>query len=459
MPSVPVAFIHELRYADLPAAVVAQAKRCILDLAGVAAAGSTTALSRIVCDHAARHFGAGAGGQGARLLFDGRRVSAPGAAFAGASTIDSFDAHDGHVLTKGHMGVAVLPAVLAVAEDRGTVADGTLAGRKLLTAVALGYEIATRAGIALHATARDYHTSGAWNAIACAAVGARLLGLGTDGTREAIGIAEYHGPRSQMMRCIDHPTMVKDGSGWGALAGLSAAYLAADGFTGAPAVTVEAPEVAELWTDIGSRWRILEQYFKPYPVCRWAQPAVEAAMALQRLTAVPAAAIERIEVVTFNEAVRLATPAPGTTEEAQYSLPFPVAAALVRGTIGADEIASDGLCDPEVLRLSRSMLLTRSVAYDERFPAERWAHVTFRLTDGRTLASAPAIARGNPENPLDDDELTGKYRTLAGPVVGLRRSAAIEAAISGLDVDGRAAHDLMRDLFAPLVTPAAAVPA
>ena len=63
---------------------------------------------------------------------------------------------------------------------------------------------------------------------------ARLLG---ERLRHALGIAEYHGPRSQMMRCIDFPTMVKDGSGWGAIVGLSAVF-AADGFTGAPALVV-----------------------------------------------------------------------------------------------------------------------------------------------------------------------------------------------------------------------------
>ena len=98
--------------------------------------------------------------------------------------------------------------------------------------------------------------------------------LDEEATRHALGIAEYHGPRSQMMRCIDHPTMVKDGSGWGALAGVSAAYLAAEGFTGAPAVLVD--DHPEIWGSLGARWAIMEQYLKPYPVCRWAQPAVEA---------------------------------------------------------------------------------------------------------------------------------------------------------------------------------------
>src|SRR5213075_575372 len=121
-------------------------------------------------------------------------------------------------------------------------------------------------------------------------------------TREALGIAEYHGPRSQMMRCIAHPTMVKDGSGWGALAGVSAAYLARDGFTGAPAVTVEDEAHAALWDELGHRWRILEQYFKPYPVCRWAQPAMEAALSLQRSESFAAADIEHIANESFAEA-------------------------------------------------------------------------------------------------------------------------------------------------------------
>ena len=222
----PIGFVHGLTFDDLPAPVVAQAKRCLLDLIGVAASGRQTALSRIVHGFAVSQMGAAAGG--ARLIFDGRRASVTGAAYAGASTIDSFDAHDGHRLTKGHAGVAVLPALLAFAEQK------PIDGREFITSLVLGYEIATRAGMALHATARDYHTSGAWNALGCAAIGARLLGLGADATRHALGIAEYHGPRSQMMRCIDHPTMVKDGSGFGAPVKPSAARQAAETPASAP---------------------------------------------------------------------------------------------------------------------------------------------------------------------------------------------------------------------------------
>ena len=117
--------------------------------------------------------------------------------------------------------------------------------------------------------------------------------------------------------------MVKDGSAWGALSGVTAAFLAADGFTGAPAMLAEAPEVAEYWVDLGTRWRILEQYFKAYPVCRWAQPAVEAAIDLQRQFDLRPAAIVGITVASFEAAVRLVCRAPATTEEAQYQPAVP----------------------------------------------------------------------------------------------------------------------------------------
>src|SRR5262249_2110768 len=109
-------FVRELRYDDLPTPVRRAAERCLLDLAGTAAARRAPPAARIIANHAVRSFGAGEGSPRARLLLDGRRASPLGAALAGGMTIDSFDAHDGHVLTKGHAGVAILPGLLALAD-------------------------------------------------------------------------------------------------------------------------------------------------------------------------------------------------------------------------------------------------------------------------------------------------------------------------------------------------------
>ncbi|RYE31226.1 MAG: MmgE/PrpD family protein, partial [Hyphomicrobiales bacterium] len=389
----PIDFIHRLSFAQLSAEVRHQARRCLLDLVGVAAGGRRTELSRIAHDFAVDHLGTGR--KGARILFDGRKASASGAAFAGATTIDSFDAHDGHALTKGHAGVAILPTILAVADAEGLLDGDGLDGEALLTSLVLGYEIAIRAGIALHASACDYHTSGAWNALGCAAVSARLLRLGHKQTRHALGIAEYHGPRSQMMRCIDHPTMVKDGSGWGALAGVSAAYLAQAGFTGAPAITMEAPDQATIWADLGERWLILDQYFKPWPVCRWAQPAIEAASSLMSEHAFASSDIDSVEVETFHEAVRLGAQLPSTTEAAQYAIGFPLAAYLVRGRLGAEEIGPDGLADPAIGDLLSRVQLVEVPILSQRFPAERIARLRIALKSGQILTSEDTTARGD----------------------------------------------------------------
>ncbi|MGH6611894.1 MAG: MmgE/PrpD family protein [Burkholderiaceae bacterium] len=436
-------FARGLSYSDLPTAVVVQAQRCVLDLIGVAAAGSRTSAAAIVNAYASTQLCSN--DRSARILFDGRRAGLAGAAFAGATTIDAFDAHDGHVLTKGHAGVAVLPALLAYI-------DGCIArvdGREFLTCIVIGYEIATRAGIALHATVSDYHCSGAWNALACAAIGSRLLGFDDERMQHALGIAEYHGPRGQILRVCDYPTMLKDGSGWGAQAGVTAALLANEGFTGAPAITVERDDARAYWNDIGSRWRIREQYFKAYPVCRWAQPAVEAMMSLKRTHDFSDDDVVTITIESFREAVALGSQCafPATTEEAQYSLPYAVAATLVYGRIGAVEIETAALTDSRIARVLNVMKLIDDPEFSRRFPAERWARVHITLRDGRTLISQPARARGNPENPLGEDELRSKFHELAEPVLGSQRAARIETLIGSFVTNSSSLPALIEELL------------
>ena len=300
-----------------------------------------------------------------------------------------------------------------------------MGGRGLVTTLVLGYEIAIRAGIALHASTADYHSSGAWNALGCAAVAARVLGLTKTQTLDALGTAEYHGPRSQMMRCIDHPTMVKDGSGWGALTGVSAAYLAADGFTGAPAVTMSDPAQAPLWADLGQRWRILELYFKPEPICRWAQPATEAARQLRSRHKIEPRSIASVRIETFDAAVRLGTRMPTTTEEAQYAIGFPVAVMLLQGVVGPADIACEALQRHEVKHLCQKITLVGRPDFSDRFPNERLAVVALTLRDGTILTTGETAARGDPERPLAGLEINDKFHAMAGGLHPSRREVIL----------------------------------
>lgn len=434
----PIAFLLDTTWDSLPIVVRHATIRCLVDLVGALAAGRRTPLSAIVRGHAVMAYG----GDQATILLDGRRVSAPGAALATGMTIDSFDIHDSHRESLGHAGVHVFAATIAIAELRHARGGPLPDGRELLATLAAGYEFACRAGRALHGTTSDYHTSGAWGAVSSAGLYARLMGLDRARTREALGIAEYHGPRSQMMRCIDHPTMVKDGSGWGAMAGVSAVMLAEAGFTGAPALTVESVEAQPWWTSLGTDWEVLAQGFKAHGSCWWAQPAIEAALAVVRENRIRPSDIAAIRVETFEKAVHLAHPDPSTTEQAQYSLPFPIAAALVKAAgpdggwygLGPDDLLDPGAADVETRRLARSIELVDAPDLTAVFPDRFLARVIVRLSDGTTIGGPDTTFRGELDDPFDDDELTAKARWLMQPVLDHERTEGmIDAAWSMAD--------------------------
>ncbi|MEX0368051.1 MAG: MmgE/PrpD family protein [Ruegeria sp.] len=431
-------FAAELRYEDLPEAVLWTLRRSFTDTMGVAAVGSTTPLSAIVRRTAPMIFGAGEAGA-ARILMDGRPVSPVGAAMAGAFTVDSIDAHDGTTPCKGHGGSALFPALIAMAQ----ASEQPLDGKRFAEVLATGYEVAYRAGLAQHATCADYHTSGAWTAVGVAAAGAKLLGGDAEQIRQAAGIGEYHGPRSQMMRCIDHPSMVRDGVGWGAPSGVTAAYLAMEGFTGAPALTCEGEESAEFWADLGTGWRLVDHtHYKAYPCCRWAHPSLDAVHDMMRDNDLHHEQVASVEIRTFHYATRLAGQEPQTQDEFAYAIAFPVAAMIVRGQVGVEELTDAALRDPDILRLSRATTLIDDPEMTRISTDKRWAQVTLVLKDGRRIEDAPRTPRGDADMPLSDAQISDKFHMLADPVIGQTRADEIEA-LSG-SFDSLSAPDLCR---------------
>ncbi len=404
----------------VPEAALRFASTLLIDTLGIAAGAVALDVARIARDFAADFHGTGSPANAATMLFDGRRVSLPGAAWALATQIDNLDGHDGYNPTKGHIGVAVVPALIAFAERHPE-----LTGRQALSALVMSYEVAARAALALHATVSDYHTSGAWNALGVAALGCRLEGMDNETLRQALGIAEYHGPRSQMMREIDNPTMLHDGSGMGAYIGCNAALLAARGFTGAPAITVEAPEVAPIWADLGDRWTVELNYIKPYPICRWAHGALDALRKLMNESGVTADNVAAIRVNTFAESARLYAGMPDTTSKAQYSLNFALATQLLHGRIGPEHITGEGLKDPRVAALVPKITVTEEPRHSARFPAGRWSDIEVTLNEGTVLKSGDMNARGGPEAPMSDAEVREKLHFMAGRVLPPARINAL----------------------------------
>ncbi len=417
-------FTHDLTYQDLPDAVLGVLRRSLLDTIGVAAIGSTSEMAAIATQVAPIIGGAGA--SNARILINGTEVSTTAAAMAGAMTIDSIDAHDGTSPCKGHAGSAVFPALFAFADGLD------LTGAQFATLLAAAYEVSYRAGLAQHATCADYHTSGAWTAVGVAAAYAKGLGGDINVIRQAAGIAEYHGPRSQMMRCIDHPTMVRDGVGWGAPSGVAAAYLAQAGFTGAPALTCE--DAPLFWQDLGQNWRLVsDTHYKPYPCCRWAHPSIDGAAALMKQHKLHHTDVAKVTIKTFHNATRLAGQTPQTADEFAYAIAFPVATMIVRGQIGVPELAPAALHDPDILRISRNTHLIDDPHLTKISEGKRWAEVTIATTDGRQLCDQPRTPRGDTDMPLTDSEISEKFHLFADPVLGTSRANQIAELASSFD--------------------------
>ena len=433
-----IAFLHDLSLSHVPDAVVVHARYLMLDLLGVATAGRQTKNADIICDYAAGFMGAGADKPAVPILFDGRGVSTAGAALAGGMIIDAIDAHDGYKPTKGHVGCALLPSIFAALEAVGQLGDEDA----LLTALIAGYEVGCRCGIALHRTTPDYHTSGAWMAVAVAGVVARIYGLNPDASWHAMGIAEYHGPRSQMMRVSDHASMLKDGSGWGAMAGVSAAELAAAGFTGAPALIISDAACSDIWAGLGTDWLLPEQYIKLWPVCRWAQPAMQAVCSLWQEAEFDPSDIIAIEIETFHESLRLASPHPTSSDEAQYSLCWPVAAMVMALAEGRDFAAYDvsdaALARADIHQLAARIKLAENDDFNKVFPQLRQSRLHIDFADGSRRTAFSAHTRGDPETPVSYAEMTAKFDRLIGPTpfasrAELLKQACLTPASEGLE--------------------------
>lgn len=385
----------------------------ITDIFACTIAGAQAPISRMTRTFAAAQYGRG----DCTVFLSPDRMTAAGAALVNGAVANALDIDDGHRLTKGHPGAAIFPAILAAAEYCN------VGGKPFMDAMLVGYEVAVRAGILAHRLRPDYHCTGSWGALGAAAGVSRLLHLPRPKIEHALGIAEYYAPYSPMMRCIDVPSMVKDGIGWGSLAGLSSALLAEEGFTGIPSLFA-LEEAADVAADIGTRYRVHELYYKPYACCRWAQPAIEAFKTVEKERRIHRDQIDAITIHTFAESARLMQTYPENTEEAQYNLFFPLAAYLWCGDVGPEQVLHE-LGNPDIRRLMDRMTVQVDPAIDEQFPAQALSRVDIRLRSGERIRSEAAQAKGDHTYPLTSEEKRAKFFRLTGPVLGEARSGRV----------------------------------
>ncbi len=419
-----IGFVLGIRWQDLPPEVQHQTKRCFLDTLGALLAGAQTPVGRMMAQMAADQYR----GNDATILVDGRMVSAAGAALANGFAGNALDIDDGYRRVKGHPGACALPPVLAAAEM-----TPQCSGEQFLTGLLVAYEIGIRAGLIRHATYETYHSSGSWGAIAGAAAVGRLIGLTPGQIYHAMGCAEYHAPIAPMMKGIDTPSMGKDSIGWGCMVGVMSACMARDGFTGITPLFDDTPD-SDWVENLGRSWEILNLYFKPYATCRWGQPAIAGALSIIRKNRIDPDRIKSIRVRTFAAAARLPSGHPKNTEEAQYNLAFPIAAAILDGEVGPAQVLAPRLNDRRLLRLLDRVTTDISPVFDAAFPGKTLAEVSIIMTDGSAYDSNPMEAIWEPPNTLPgDDALEKKFFWLASPVIGEENTTALVHLIREFD--------------------------
>ncbi len=421
-------FVAETRYEELPSEAVARAQDCLIDTLGCALAGAPLRASQAALDFALSQAAPGS----STLLTTGRSIAASQAAFANAVLASALDLDGGHFEAMGHPAAVVVPVALAAAEEVKST------GRALIEATVVGCEVAIYAGVVQNTHHRQrFYGSGSAGAFGAAAAVSRLRGFDAATTAHALGVARAHMPVSPVLETVDSMPTTKESIGWGALTGMSAALLAERGWTGPPNQLDEPQHTAE-WDpqqlpDLGQRYRIIDTYFKRFPACYWAHAAVSAALQLRHQHALQAGEIEAVTVWTHHRAATLGQMAPKSAEAAQYSLPYTVAAALVDGRLGAEQMCEARLEDPEILRLAGRVRLAIDGRLDRMFPARRPARVEVSVADGRRYENEVLVVKGSAEDPFSRQEIDDKFLRLAEPVLGSARSGDVLVLLRGLE--------------------------
>jgi len=350
-------FVSQTKWTAIPDKVREKVKMCFVDNLGATLAGTRTPVSRICSDFAETLLP----GTDATVFLRELKTSAIGAAFANGAAANGVDTDDSARYAWGHAGAQIFPTAFAMAESLGR------GGEQLLTSMIVGYEVAHRMGRCWHDDHDVYQACGSWGAAACAATAANLLQLSPEQCRHALGIADYHASNAPMMRDVVQPAMVKHGIAWACVTGICAAQLAKRGFTGIPSL-LEAPKYRDWVMDIGDTYIMLEGVSwkeKGLACCGWAHPAAKGARELIEAHRFDVSEIRAIEVETFEEATHLFSGLPETTEEAQFSIAWPVAAMLMDGQVGPQQTSENRLKDPAVRDLARKVTISVNPEFDE----------------------------------------------------------------------------------------------
>jgi 2-methylcitrate dehydratase PrpD len=450
------AFSAAITLDRIPTDVVDRARFLVLDLVGNIVRARHDAESTPALLSATRALGLAAGNSG--VFGDGARYTPAGAALLNGALGHSLDFDDTHAAGSLHPGAPVIPAALAAGEMAGA------SGADVLAAIVAGYEVTCRVALALPAGAhyqRGFHPSATCGAFGAAAAAARVFGLDAAGVASALGIALSQSAGS--LQFLSNGAWTKRFQvGWAAMAGLTAATLAREGFKGA-AEALEGrlgflnayaptpqPELAVV--ALGSEFELMQTAVKPYPSCRYGHAGIDAALMLRAEHGLRAEEIERVTYGTSESGMLLVgKPAdkranPENVVDGQFSGPFVLACALATGAMGWDSYRL--LHDPVIRGLLPKIACEPDAEMEAEFPRNMSGRVTV-FARGERFSRAVIVPKGEPSNFLSETELRDKFAGLTDAVLGADRAAALADAV--LRIDATADVSSLMRLAAPMM--------
>ncbi|KIF80511.1 MmgE/PrpD family protein [Noviherbaspirillum autotrophicum] len=409
------AFAANLRFEDIPHEVVRRAEDLLLDWFGSAVAGKGARPVEAI-ERFARHMGPDSGA--AEVLIARRRTSPLFAAMVNAASshvAEQDDVHNGSVF---HPATVVFSPALAVAQEL------RCSGRELLTASVAGYEVGIRIGEFLgRSHYKIFHTTGTVGTVAAAAAVGRLLRLTPEQMLDAFGSAgtQAAGLWEFLRDAADSKQLH---TAHAAAAGLTAAYLAKDGFTGAKRILEGAqgmaagmsrePDAARLVDRLGQRWALAETSFKFHASCRHTHPAADALLQVVTEHKLAPDQIASVTAYVHQGAIDVLGPVvnPQTVHQAKFSMGTVLGLIAQFQRAGMKEF-EDHFNDARVAAFRSKVTMVLDPEVDGAYPARWIGKVAVHTVDGRMLSGRVDEPKGDPGNTLSREELEQKALRLA----------------------------------------------
>ena len=427
--------IAKVRYEDLPPEAVAYCKLLIMDTLGVVFPGSLAPGCTEVAD-LAREWRCESG---ASVLIYGHKTTPPLAALVNSTMMHALDFDDTLDASALHTFVNVLPAALAAAES-----SGKISGKKLITALVIGVDIISRISIGIHRPLCWIRTA-TCGSFGAAATASKILGLDKAGIANALGVV-YSQTSGNAQGLIEGRLVKRMQPGFAVSAGVTSAFLAMKGITGSvdflcgPYGYYNLYELGEfdlkpVLDSLGSHYAVTDLSIKPYPSCRMTHASIDAALELRGAIGGCPEDIDQIEL----KASKMVTEMVGKPfilgtnpqVDAQFSIPYTVACALVRGDVFIGDFEIAAIHDRHVKALADRI----KVSINPQLPAKDILHaeLIIKMKDGRTHKKTVNVPLGNPAKAMDAEQCREKFKKCVA-YSGLNfDSGKIEALLSMID--------------------------